>query len=1231
MSKAEADATSQVSAYLGANTALSGRNLTVSASQLQASSEPDVSSNAVGASGALFAGINATVSDANNHTTVSSSVGTGSTLTLSGTADVNASNNSAQDAQASGLAIGFLAAGANLAHATSDSHTNATLGDGVSLKTDAPGSMSAALSVVASGTDVTTAEATSGSGGLVSGAAALARTDSTNHTQASTGSGDSTHQITAQRVNLNATHTTRFNAQVDSVNASLVGASGAIASNNVNSTVLTALGDNGVVNTPDLTMAANNISRKDWLGGGSNGDTAGWNINSGSGGLVDLPAGSSDTHIRHDTTARVGDAAKVHIIAPTLGVGVFSLDAYNQITADDKAKLDSGGAVAVAKAVSHIYVDHADATVSFGNSSSVINDLGDINAGAHADISLDSRASANVYGLAGAPSGEAYSNYTGSNNALVNPGALVHSEEGSVLLAGGQSSGGTPSTLYANASVNLWNKTAIPMSTAPDAQSNVNNNAQVVLAGGSNVEAAQDIALMADKGNVTANAKGIGKDLYREAAAAIASGISNLFGGGDVSFDITGGSTQVGGHAVVHVDGTALTGIHRTASLTLDIQLIDAGGNPSAVPVYAPVYQTNSAGQFVNASGAVVVADSPDKVKIGQRILWRMNPTASQGVTFSVDPAVGLAANIQTRITRLRGLMSQYSSDPIAVGAYQSEINFLLFKLVELGLASQNKDASGKPVIDPATGQPAINPGQWNNPSPKQAALTQITQYQSQLSSAVSSVNTAGSTVASTTTSAITSENNIATGASTIASNAGTLVTTNTVVDSKLKTLTNFSATNAIYVATYVGPTSLVATNASLVAAINTQKAANATDLNSITTANGKIATELSAIVTLKTDIQTLSLSGSSADLAQIPAKQAQIDAHQVTLGTQTALVNSLLPTVSGRNAIINSDAGQIKANDVTIAANQGALTTAFAVAADSATVAAIGTDINGAAGARTNISNAATSIGAEQAKFTAGGTIGYVAVVGAQDSTLQLALSSKTGALTQIADLTAQLPTLSTTPANGPIADFVHVNDITVKLGNIRTQGDQLKGSGWLKAPGDAQINITNNTPDFLVLNKLTVASDEGGTVRFNGILLNSDTSKNPASVNPGLNLLMRDSQSAPKPAITINSNYDPNGAGVQVLAPAPNIELAGDITNLRGSVSVHSKAGSILSEGTVRAGTVDIKADNGDFVQSYVDNFFHVGGDPASIHDNGTALGGGIIANGSVFLSARYLNINS
>jgi hypothetical protein len=54
-----------------------------------------------------------------------------------------------------------------------------------------------------------------------------------------------------------------------------------------------------------------------------------------------------------------------------------------------------------------------------------------------------------------------------------------------------------------------------------------------------------------------------------------------------------------------------------------------------------------------------------------------------------------------------------------------------------------------------------------------------------------------------------------------------------------------------------------------------------------------------------------------------------------------------------------------------------------------------------------------------------------------------------------------------------------------------------------------------------------------------------------------------------------------------------------------------------------------VDIKAANGDFVQSYVDNFFHIGGDPKAIYE-GTTTPGGVIANGNVFISSRYININ-
>ena len=208
--------------------------------------------------------------------------------------------------------------------------------------------------------------------------------------------------------------------------------------------------------------------------------------------------------------------------------------------------------------------------------------------------------------------------------------------------------------------------------------------------------------------------------------------------------------------------------------------------------------------------------------------------------------------------------------------------------------------------------------------------------------------------------------------------------------------------------------------------------------------------------------------------------------------------------------------------------------------------------------------------------------------------------------AQTNLATLEAQMPGLSDVPADGPIADFVHVNDITVRLGNIDVFADNLVGSGALRAPGDARISIVNNTPDFLVLNKLTVDSDSGGELRLNGFLINDNTEIgriNSTAAAPTLTLATKYNNNAGLPQIEVISNYDPNSAkNAKLPAPSPDIQLKGDVDNPLGSVRVYSQAGSIYVDGDIRAAQVDVKADNGDFVQSYVDGFYHSSGDPAA-----------------------------
>ena len=1172
VSLAEASFDGTVSASVGTGSDIGADNIAVRARTLGAT----VDSYAAGASGGLV-GINGADSQAEFSGSTSAIIGGNSTLT--GNTELSASSTTTQTADATGVSVGFIAGGAVLSEATSSATTTATLGNNVSAS-------GGNLVVSATGTDTNTASAVAGSGGVVSGVASKATTRNTSVTTASVGSGDATHILDVDVMQVNASHQANFNGKVDSVNASLVGASGASAVHSVNATVAATVANNARINANDFSLRADNKVRKDWLGAGT-GDAADWNVRSGSGGLIDAPAGSSVSNITQVTNASLGDSAQVNIQA-TSGTETFNMDAYNEVVAHDKVKLDSGGAIAVAKAVSKVLVDRSDATVSFGANSQVNSDLGNIAAGSRSVVDIETRAAADTYGLAGAPSGEAYSVFNGNNTTEVRTGALLHASDGEIFLAGGQDSNRSASNINVHSKVNLWNKTAFPINSEPDARSTVQNNATVRLDAGSVVEAAGDISLYADRGTISTTAQGIGKDIYREAAGEIASGISNLFGGDDVSFDITGGTTTSGGSAVARVDGIARTGINRFASLTLDVALNTSCGTP--------------------------ICYNPDGT-----VRWTMVPTATDGVTFNTTFAVGLAANIQARIDRLRALSVEYAGDPVAVGAYQAEINFLQFKLIELGLAG--RDASGNFVA-----------GAFNSPSPRERAQSQLLSNQSIVFQYVRDANTAATTLSGVTNTALGNQGILQTNASTVQTNTTSSVSKNGEIDALLRGLSGFVATDA----TYQALTADIAENTTLASGINTARLANVNDQAEVSTRRATINTLVGEIEARESTISGLVAQVASGNLAaasQIVTLQAEMDSRQTQVNTLAAEIETRLTTIAGRNTTIRNNAAAIVSNNSDIASRQAALRDAWDSDAEASEVTTINTRLGENATFASAISSASSLITTQRNNVA-----NALVTVSAQQDLVnaEVTAAARGTASTQVTTLAAQLPTLSTARANGPTADFVEVDDITVRLGSIRTKGDRLEGTGQLRAPGDATINITNNTPNYLVVNNLTIDSNDGGTVSHNGILVNSNADINRINVGgSGASfgtVLSRDTTGAPAPSINITSNYDPNSLLFANLpAPAPDIDLRGDITNLRGSVNVLSEAGSILTGGSINAGTVNIRARNGDFVQSFVDGFSHVGGDPASIRDEGTPLGTGIVANGSVVISARFLNVNS
>ena len=242
---------------------------------------------------------------------------------------------------------------------------------------------------------------------------------------------------------------------------------------------------------------------------------------------------------------------------------------------------------------------------------------------------------------------------------------------------------------------------------------------------------------------------------------------------------------------------------------------------------------------------------------------------------------------------------------------------------------------------------------------------------------------------------------------------------------------------------------------------------------------------------------------------------------------------------------------------------------------------------------------------------------------------------------------------------------DFL-VGDITAQLGDIVFEGDNVSGAGTLKAGGDAEVKITNVSPNNLVTGDIhvvgsqgTAGAGQGGTIYFNSTEIKGDSAeairtaiqKENKDQTKSVSFDAKTRYQTGGPSITIENNFRPQAYVDNDKAPyyaAPNVNLKGYIYNPRGTVTVTSANGDVYNKGTIYAGSVNMTASNGDFIQTYDassagkhSSISSVGGNP--LDDKGglhnvdkdgkpnDQIGSGILANGNVFISARYVNINS
>ncbi|OGA81603.1 MAG: hypothetical protein A2711_04465 [Burkholderiales bacterium RIFCSPHIGHO2_01_FULL_63_240] len=557
LSMAEATVRGAALSQVGNTVQLKGQDIFVKANTLQTGA-PTAKAKAQAVAGGTLLGAGATSAEADVQTTTQASLGQGVVATATRDLGVLANSVTSGDTAASGVYLGLIAGGSNEALTKADTTTTAKVDQGVNL------SATRALSVNATGSDTLRADTEAGAGGLGALLASKAETRAEAHTNAALGSlTASGGQATAGSVQVNATQTTNFNATADSLNASVVGYSGARAVNTVDTDTRADIGLGMTVTASNGNVQAKAVNHvvKQALASGQ------FNVDSASGGLLNGAAARSQSLIRNRAHVGVGAGSNVTVNIPGSTYGQIELGALNHVDAHDSVRLDSGGAIAIARSESEIRNDLNRAEVLIGGNAQLKTD-GEVNVSARTDAKVFTEARSKTYGLAGAAQGETLSRIAADNVVDVAAGAVIEGQRDVHLMAGTDRS--NANLLQADADTRLWNRTAVPIETDPEAHAEVVQSNRVNVAQGAQVRSVRSVHLTATEGDHRTRGFGEGTDAYREVLSAI----GEFFGADTSALKISGGSTWDNTRdpnaitSSVNVDGKVEAGIWHLQHLT---------------------------------------------------------------------------------------------------------------------------------------------------------------------------------------------------------------------------------------------------------------------------------------------------------------------------------------------------------------------------------------------------------------------------------------------------------------------------------------------------------------------------------------------------------------------------------------------------------------------------------------------------------------------------------------
>ncbi|MFC0278221.1 leukotoxin LktA family filamentous adhesin [Falsigemmobacter intermedius] len=407
-----------------------------------------------------------------------------------------------------------------------------------------------------------TTRVSAGSQGVFAGSAAAAETQSRISTSALIGTLGGAFTLSGRDFSLVTASRPDLLAYVSSTTANLAGASGARQTTGVSIAQSLRLGA-GTTVTAQRSADLASVSRI--TRGALNGEAT---IYGGSGGLAGGAAVRSTVTTSVDNQFTVENGATVEMGAAAGLEGVLSLAALNEYDILDRAELHADGGIAIPKAEIEITSSRSDAILSIQDAELYSNAGLRLSAGNQ--VKILAYANVSTTGLAGAASGSTRADFTGNAKVQLASGARLFAAQDVELLAG--YARGQLQTFDLQAETRLYNKTAAPIKTDPDADAIARDTSLVEIAAGADVKAVRDIVVAAEGGDRTVRGFGRGTDLYRQVMAEIASAVSGVFGGDPVSLDILSGTSDDRGNHGLRLNGNLRAGARNIQVLYFDAQ-----------------------------------------------------------------------------------------------------------------------------------------------------------------------------------------------------------------------------------------------------------------------------------------------------------------------------------------------------------------------------------------------------------------------------------------------------------------------------------------------------------------------------------------------------------------------------------------------------------------------------------------------------------------------------------